>query len=43
MTKIRKIFGNPLPINFKFSEQDFLPYREASLKNNLGSIYQNIP
>lgn len=32
MTKIRKISQNPLPINFKFSEQDFLRYREAFLK-----------
>jgi hypothetical protein len=35
MTKIRKIFENPLTINFKFSEQDFLPYQEAFLKSNL--------
>lgn len=43
MTKIRKISENPLPINFKFSEQDFLRYREAFLKSSLGSIYFSIP
>ena len=43
MSKIRKISENPLPINFKFSEQDFLRYREAFFKSNLGSIYQSIP
>ena len=43
MTKIRKISQNPLPINFKFSEQDFLRYREAFLKSSLGSIYLSIP
>ena len=43
MTKIRKISQNPLPINFKFSEQDFLRYREAFLQSNLGNIYLSIP
>ena len=43
MSKIRKIYQTSLPINFKFSRQDFKRYLDAFLNSNLGSIYKSIP
>ncbi len=43
MPKIRKIYHTSLPINFKFSEQDFKRYLDAFMNSNLGNIYKSIP
>lgn len=43
MSKIRKIYQTSLPINFKFSEQDFKRYLDAFLSSKLGNIYKSIP
>lgn len=43
MTKIRKIFGSEIPINFNSKEENFDTYWQAFLKSELGGIYKSIP
>ena len=43
MTKIRKIFGSAIPINFNSKEENFDKYWQAFIKSELGGVYQSIP
>ncbi|OYT17560.1 MAG: DDE transposase [Bacteroidetes bacterium 4572_77] len=43
MTKIRKILGSAIPINFYSKEENFDIYWQSFLSSRLGEIYQSIP
>lgn len=43
MTKVRKIFGAVLPINYYSKEENFDIYWSSFMKSELGKIYQIIP